>query len=335
MDDLKKTKSFWERPEGTTGMLTIGAGLLGLWFTKDAIISLLGSIITILGQGITIAVLGSVLFAILMIVTNKKFQTLVSYMFKSVMRKITGLFVEIDPIGIMRSYISDLKNKRESMSDARSKLKGQVDICKRQIEKNSDDYTASMRTAEEAKKRGMQSAVTVNGRQAMRLEALNKEKLQPMLDQMVLHLRALDKYYEVTGTFIEDLENEVKTREMERNMILASYSAMSAAKKILQGGTDQRELFDQAMEFVVNDFSMKMGEIDNFIETSRSFVDGLDLQNGVMDAEAMKRLQDWESSGDSLLLGNTKQQLIDNTSLQVGVPAAAQSVDYIELLSKK
>ena len=47
---------------------------------------------------------------------------------------------------------------------------------------------------------------------------------------------------------------------------------------------------------VVEDFGMKMGEIDSFIENSKGFVEGLDMQNGVYEADAMKKLQEDNAS---------------------------------------
>uniref|UniRef100_UPI00388F9EDD hypothetical protein n=1 Tax=Acinetobacter sp. TaxID=472 RepID=UPI00388F9EDD len=113
---------------------------------------------------------------------------------------------------------------------------------------------------------------------------------------------------------------------------------MSTAKKILMGGTDQKELFDQAMEYVVNDYGMKMGEIENFIENSKGFVEGLDLQNGVYEESALKKLQEWENKADSILLGSHKQQMLEqqiNTStLNQGIGVPAAQFDYSQLLNK-
>ena len=334
-----KPKSFWERPEGTTGMVAIGAIGVGLFFSIDALLAFFNKILALLGAGIGIAVLGSILFGIVMVVTNSKFQTLVSYAFKSVMRKITGAFVEIDPIGIMKSYIEDLKAKRETMNVSIAKLRGQISVCEKQVNDNQIEYDKAMKTAKVAQEKEMSSAFTVASRQAGRMEALNKESLKPLLLQMQVHLKALNKYYEVTGTVIDDLGNEVKAQEMKRKMITESYGAMSTAKKILMGGTDQRELFDQAMEYVVNDFGMKMGEIENFIENSKGFVEGLDLQNGVFEAEALAKLQAWENKADSILLGNQKQQILEQSvnsstiNVGIGVPAA-QQFDYSKLLDR-
>ena len=337
MSNEFKPKSFWERPEGTTGMFAIGLGAVAAYFSIDFLIGLMNKIITMLGQAIAIGVLGLVLFGFVMIVTNKKFQTLISYGFKSVMRKITGAFVEIDPIGIMKSYIDDLKSKRLTMEESIAKLRGQVVVCRKQVEANDIDYDKQMSMVKVARDQGKTAQLTVASRQAGRLEKLNKESLRPLLLQMEVHLKALLKYHEVTGTVIDDLINEVKAQEMQRKMILESHSAMSTAKKILQGGTDQKELFDQAMEYVVNDYGMKMGEIENFIENSKGFVEGLDLQNGVYEESALKKLQEWENQADSILLGNGKQQMLEQSTYNspintgIGQPAA---FDFSELLKK-
>lgn len=336
-----KPRSFWERPEGTTGMITIGLSVFaGVYFLGPTLIKIFDNTITLIGQGFTIAALTGLLWVIYLILSNKKLQTLVNYMFKSAMRKITGAFVEIDPIGIMRSYIDELRGKRQTMELSIGKLRGQISVCEKQVNLNDSEYERQMATFKVAKDRGITSAATVASRQAGRLQKLNKESLRPLLLQMQVHLKALNKYYEVTGTVIDDLGNEVKAQEMQRKMMAESYSAMSTAKKILMGGTDQKELFDQAMEYVVNDYGMKMGEIENFIENSKGFVEGLDLQNGVYEEEALKKLQEWENKADSILLGNQKQHMLEQSTmnspmnLSVGIPALHQ-INYDELISRK
>ena len=346
MDSLanKDVKSFWARPEGTTGMITLALGAAGLYFALPTLIVFMAGLATLLGHTIAVVVLCAVLAALLYILTNKKFLTLCKYAFKSVMRKITGWFVEIDPIGLMKSYIEDLTEKREVMATGRDKLQGQIRVLERKIRENAAKYDDAMATAKVAQEKGQQGAFSVNARQAGRLEKLNEASFKPLLAQLQVHLRAIMKYYEVTGTVIDDLKNEVDARQVEREMILASYSAMSAAKKILQGGTDEKELFDQAMEFVVHDFGMKMGEIDAFIESSKGFVEGLDLQNGVYEAAALEKLKAWENKADSILLGEAgKQKLLENTAAMpmftgigsapvgVGVP----TLNFDEMLTKR
>src|SRR5574343_355287 len=262
MSDLLKQepKSFWARPEGKTGMLAIAAGLGGLWLLGPTLIGIFAMGITLLGQAITLTILGTILFALWMIISNKKFQTLVSYFFKSAMRTLTGWFVEIDPIGIMKSYVEDMIKKRDIMDEARGKLNGQIKELEKKIRDNDKAYTDAMNLASVAKQRENAAQFQVQARQPCRMEKLNKESFGPLLAKMQLHKRALDKYWEVTGVVIEDLKNEVSAREMERKMILASHSAMKAAAAIINGGTSEKELFDQATEFVAMDYALKLGE---------------------------------------------------------------------------
>jgi hypothetical protein len=341
MNDLQqKTKSFWERPEGTTGMVALGLGIGGLVLAGPAILGFLTMLTAIVGQAITLTILGVALFILLNIVFNSKVQTLVRYMFKSAMRKITGLFIEIDPIGIMKNYVSDLTDKRETMAKSRDRLRGQITVLEREIKANNSAYESSMAQAKIAHEKGNTSVFSVSSRQAGRLEKLNKESFEPLLAQMNVHLRALNKYYDVTGVVIEDLNNEVRAREKERKMMFESYSAMKAAKAILQGGTDERQLYDQAMEYVVEDYGMKLGEIESFIENSKGFVDGLDIQNGVYEADALAKLQEWEKSADSVLLGKEKAKMLEMSTATsvinngIGLQSPA-SFDYTSLLKQK
>lgn len=314
-----KPKSFWEKPEGTTGMVALTILAAGGFFLAQAILPALIGVLTLgiaaIGKAITLTLLCLMLAGVFYVATNPKFLTLLSYVFKSAMRKATGLLVEIDPIGIMMNYVQGMREKLQEMDTAIEKLMGQLKICDLKIRTNQRSQEAALAMASEAKKKEKSGAFTVNARQAGRLEKLNNEVLIPMKRTMEMTLQALRKYREVTDTVILDMGNEVEARRAEREMILASHSAMRAARSILRGDQDKKELFDQAMEYVVNDYGQKIGEIENFIETSRTFVEGLDLQNGVYEQEALQKLQEWETKADSLLLGDGKRQLLEKVNM--------------------
>ncbi|HMX40958.1 MAG TPA: hypothetical protein PKD78_11540, partial [Saprospiraceae bacterium] len=99
MTDLQpiKPKTFWQRPEGVTGGLFMVAGLAA------AAYFLLPILTTIVWQGVNLAIGLGVLAAIIYMVLDPKMRNLVWYMYKSVMRWITGIFVNIDPIGVLKS----------------------------------------------------------------------------------------------------------------------------------------------------------------------------------------------------------------------------------------
>jgi len=303
--DSFKSKSFWERPEGTTGMVMTGLIGIGVFFLAKwalpVIQTVLGLAITVLGQAITITVLCTVLAALIYVVTNNKVQTLVGYLFKSLMRKITGVFVEIDPIGIMKSYIDDSAANLDIIRNGIGKLRGQIRICESKVEENTRASSRARVTAEAAERAGKTSAVTLNRRQANRLEKSNRTYEQ-LLTTLRLHLRTLEKYLDVSQVVIDDLRNEIAVNEEQRKLILTSHSVMNAAKRIINGDKDSREMFDMAMEYLAADYGQKLGEIEQFISDSQGFVESLDLQNNFYEEDALVKIEAWEKKADRLLL---------------------------------
>jgi hypothetical protein len=59
-----------------------------------------------------------------------------------------------------------------------------------------------------------------------------------------------------------------------------------------------------ATEAVVEDVSNKIGEMERFIEVSGSFIDSIDLQNGVYEQSGLDLLAKMEKEGMSFLLGD-------------------------------
>ena len=125
-------KSFWKRPEGTTGTLFLAGILLGggylLFKALPTLIALAGNLLYLSGM---LLVLGAIIYMVL----DPKMRTIVSYGYKSIMRWITGLFVTIDPIGILKNYVEDLQDNLTKMSTQIGNLKGQI----RKLSTNIDD----------------------------------------------------------------------------------------------------------------------------------------------------------------------------------------------------
>lgn len=315
-----KPKSFWEKPEGTTGMLTIGGIAVGGFFLAKAILPTILSVldmgILMVGKGITLTALGAVLFAMLYVLTNKQFQFAVSSVFKNAMRKLTGIIIEIDPIGIMKNYIDSLKKKKEVMDRNVSELRGQISVIEQKIQAAKRGHDQAMKTAKVAHEQGNKLQFSLNARSAGRHEK-SSMTYQAMHDKMTILYRALKKYQEAVDVTIADLTEEVAVREDERKAILRAHRAMKGAMAILSGGGREKEAFDMAMEFTVNDYGQKIGEIDDFMETTQSILSGIDLQNGVYDASALEKLEAWEAKADSIVLGGEKRLMLEEAGMNM------------------
>lgn len=310
-----KPKSFWKRPEGATGAIFLIGILAGLGYVlvkySAAILSFVG---TTLGIVAALMVLGAIIYMIL----DPKMRTLVSYMYKSFMRWITGMFVTIDPIGILKNYIDDLQDNLKKMSKQIGSLKGQMRKLKTIVEDNNGEIKKNILIARKAKEQGNDKAMMLSSRKAARLKESNT-KYTALHNKMSILYKVLSKMYSNSEILLEDTKDQVKVKEQERKAIRASHSAMRSAMSIIKGDTDKRAMFDQAMEVIADDVANKVGEMERFMEMSADFMDSVDLQNGVFEEQGLKMLEEYEKKSTLLLLGG-KEVVDDSDVLELKTP---------------
>ena len=298
--------SFWRRPEGKTGGLVlaglvIGGGIL--------LASALPTLIALASNTLYLAGMLLVLGAIIYMVLDPRMRNLIWYMYKSTMRWITGLFIQIDPIGILKSYVDDLKDNLRKMNRQISQLRGQMHKLQEMILINRKEIANNLDLASKAKQKNKQSVMILKSRKAGRLKESNL-KLEDLYKKMEILYRVLRKMYENSEIMMEDIQDQVMVKEQERKAIHASNSAMKSAMNVISGNADKRAMFDQALEAIADDVSSKVGEMERFMEMSENFMQSVDLQNGVFEEEGLAMLEKWEKEGVSLLLGQQKQELL-------------------------
>ncbi len=298
-----KPKSFWRKPEGFTGALFLLALILGAGFLVSSFLSFF---LSSTGMIVGLVVLGLAIFMGL----DSKSRTLVSYMYQSSMRWITGLFIKIDPISVLKSYVDDLKSNLRKMNRQINRLRGQMHKLKEMIYNNKKEINSNLTLASEAQKNQQKNIVILKSRKAGRLKESNL-KLEDLHRKMEVIYRVLRKMYENSSILSEDIEDQVKLKEQERKALMAGHSAMKSAMNIIKGDKDKKAMFDMALEAVADDVSNKVGEMERFMEVSESFMQSVDLQNGIFEEEGLKMLEKWEAESDSLLLGGAKEEILD------------------------
>lgn len=299
-----KSKSFWKRPEGKLGAMVLVAGAAVVAIYHQPIFEFVQSL---LKDTISTVALGAVVAAMLYIIFNKKTRNLIWYMYKGIMRWITKLFVQLDPIKILENYVEYLKKNMRKMDLHISKLKGQISQLKTTMVKNNREMEHSLKLAEQAKKQGKTELITLNTRQYGRLQESNK-RYEVLLKKMNVLYKVLTKIHVNSGYLIQDTENDVRMRKQELKAIKTSHSAMKSAMNIIKGNPDKRQIFDMATENVVEEIHSKIGEMERFIELSGSVIDSIDLQNGIYEQEGLELLEKLEKDGDSFLFSKPKEE---------------------------
>lgn len=294
-----KQKSFWKRPEGITGLLVmsglvIGGGYL-LYMFLPALIVLTKNILTL---SLMLVALGALLYVVL----DPKMRNLIWYGYKSAMRWITGVFVNLDPIGILKSYVEDLEDNLVKMRKQIGLLKGQMRKIQTLVEENKKEIDQNMKIASAARDKGMDQQLLLSSRKAARLQESN-EKYGQLYQKMEILYRILVKMHDNSEVLLEDTKDQVNLKEQERKAIRASHSAMRSAMSVISGDPDKRAMFDMAMESIAEDVANKVGEMERFMEMSSNFMNSIDLQNGVFEEQGMQMLEKWEKESSLLLMG--------------------------------
>jgi TolA-binding protein len=283
----------------------LGIGYLSVTFLG----SLLAFLMTTTGILVGLLTLGAIVFMAL----DGQTRALVSYMYKSAMKWITSMFIQINPIAILKGYVDDLRNNLKSMRRQIAKLRGQMHKLKEMILNNSKDIESNLTLAQEAKSSNDQAQIILKTRKAGRLQESNL-KLDELYRKMEVLYRVLTKMYENSSILVEDIEDQVKIKEQEYKAITAGNSAMKSAMSVIKGDKDKRAIFDAALEAIADDVSQKVGEMEQFMSLSENFMQSIDLQNGVFEEEGLKMLEKWENEGISLLLGDTKKTIIQDAN---------------------
>lgn len=309
MENQVEKKSFWKKPEGKTGAIfliaLIGAAGYLLVQLLPAILAAAQSILGLVGILL-------VLFVILYMILDPKMRTLIGYMYKSVMRWITSIFITIDPIGILKNYVDDLEDNLSKMSKQIGNITGQIRKLKTQIADNEKEIEQNLLIASKAREKSMEKEMVLSTRKAARLKESNA-KYATLLKKLEILERVLKKMYKNSEILLEDTKDQVKLKEQERKAIRASHSAMKSAMSVISGDKDKRAMFDQAVEAIADDVALKVGEMERFMELSSDFMNKVDLENGIFEEKGLQMLEEWEKKSTMMLLssGNDSESFFD------------------------
>ena len=284
-------RSFWARPEGLLGLAVL-AGLVGtgLAFYNQIVEFLIKVATNTLHLGLLLAALGVLVF----LFTSRDIRTAVFFLFKSVMRSITGLVIQLNPIAILKIYIDDLKQKRQKMQGQIDTLAGQLVKLNKKIGENNAEikqkFAEANKATSMADRPGMKETASLATIEGAGLQEMN-EKLQPLQRNMQMVLAFMEKVNTSADYIIKETEIKVRLKEIEYKIVKESSSALRTAISIFKGDPDKKFYFDQSMEYIQDDMSQKLGEMKRAMDLSMDFINSVDVQNGILSDKGTEMLE--------------------------------------------
>ncbi len=294
-------KSYWSRPEGITSLLFLGgAGAVALYFWNKIAAFLIEVTQNTLYLGFLMAVLALIIF----LLTSRDVRTAAFFLFKSLMRSITGLIIKLDPIAIMKIYVDDLKEKREKMQGQINTLAGQLVKLNKNINENNERIKQKFAEANKAStmldRPGMKETASLATIEGAGLQEMN-EKLLPLQRNMKTVLEFMEKVNKSADYIIKETEIKVKLKEAEYRIVKESSNALRTAISIFKGNPDKKFYFDESMEYIQDDMSQKLGEMKRAMDLSMDFINGVDVQNGLLSDKGQAMLEAYNTGQFKLI----------------------------------
>jgi hypothetical protein len=290
---MDKKVSPWEKPGGTLGMivagLAVGGGCILLYKILPFLISLTTNLLTLTLLVLALAGIG-------FLITNKRFRQTCSMLYFMVMRKITGLIIEIDPIAIVENKVKEMKKKILDIERQMGSLNGLNKQNERKIEEKKRQLQNEIDRLNEYNKNNRRAEAGVAERQAVRLKSAIERQIKRLEDSKKWYeiLKSLKHAAELT---VLDTENEVNDRKEEFESIKAQHKAFSSIMSIMKGDPDQMEDFTRAMDFMAYDITQKLGEMSNVIDETGGLLSQFAIEEGVASKRADELLQRYEANG--------------------------------------
>lgn len=283
-----KKKSFWKKPEGRAGavvLVILILLLLGLltWLVPlvlDQNIIALTSLIVLLG-------LSAFIFL------DKRMRMVTAITFQRLSKGIASWFVDVDPMKILQKRIREMEDNLRQVKRQLNILRSQSHKLSEQILNNETQIDEHLENASKAKEALEEAAVIINANRAARLRESNA-KLANLLSEIENLKLILMRMKNSSEIMLSDVRDQVEIKGQERDAILAGNTAMKSAMEILSGGQSRLGEFDSAMEAVADDITRKVGEMEEFMDMSRSLMNSIDLREGIYDGQGLEMLEKFE-----------------------------------------
>lgn len=319
----------WRKKEGKPIILTTIALLgVGLYWALPALISFATNLLHL-------AFLGAGLALVLFTILDDDLRTKFWFFYKSLIRTLFGWFIALNPEAILKTHLDYLNKQLQTFKTSVATLMGHRRTLMNQIEKDTEEATASKELAEAAlkpknPKRAPDIATsTAKMYQVGQLLAAT-EKNKKLLSNINVILAIFEKTQRATEIMIEKTNFDIRMMLTQSKIGDAVVKSIKSSTAILFGNTAERAIYEQAVDKLQTKIAMEQGAYDKFTQDMEPYLKGLDLEQGIMEDKAMSLLQNWDAEVLPKLLGEPAIPKYDLNSLNT--PAIADA-SYVEVRS--
>lgn len=286
-------KKLWEQPGGKLGVaVLVGLGAGFLVFLYKILPYLIELAENTLYFGILLLIIGLIIFLLF----DKKFRRVLSVGYFILMRKITSLFVNLDPIAIIERRLGMMENSIQKMNQSMGRLLGQIRKLEGSIDSKKEEMEKLLQRAQVYRAKGNRDAAVIDERQIARLEKYIN-KLLGLLKDSKRWYESLDKLSQMAKLTVLDTRNEVNMQKEEYEMAKSQHKLFKSVMSVMEGDPDELALFNEALEAMRTDIEMKLGEMERVISSTGGLIDQFEADNEVASFKGSELIDKYNELG--------------------------------------
>ena len=311
-----KNKGWFSQPENVvTAIIVTLLSLAGIYFFSELKMIFWNAVSAFWGL---IALLGSVLFVGWLVMADAP-RTILWNLYKNAIRNTYRLIIQSDPIGIMKNFIERQQKQKEKFDFHITEVAAQVEKMGRAIDKNAKDAKTDLERAEQLRKMGNQRESQLQAAAAEGLLGSNKNML-PRYQLMQKIMAFLTRASEAADYTIRRTQEEVRQKQQEFDLMVASGKATASAMSIFSETSEDRKLFDMAMEEVENVVSTRTAEMDRLMKMSEGVLSNMDADQAVNLDHGIALLDRYMNGEDVTFELNPRQQQTIQEAIIIPTP---------------
>lgn len=325
--------SKWSQPGGTLAKVitaaAAGAGIYALYLALPVVLSMMTN-------AFAIACLAIGLWALVSLVTNKRFRKLISTGFFLICRKITSWFITIDPISILDRHAEELSKKSGQISDSMGKFRGAIRTAETDKANAERDLNKELGLLKAYKEKGLMADSQVHANQVTRLQELI-QLYDADLKRMNAYYKMLDDLRHYTKLKIDDEKNQSDMLKKRFKRTREMYTAFSSMTSVLNGQTDDIEEYEMTVQYLNQTINSQLGQIDDCLLNADSIITEINVTNSANISRANDMLDVYEKYGiEGLFMSDEQRKALPNSASgtvpvsQIGITDTDRELEYAE-----
>lgn len=326
-DGVGTGKSWWSRPEnkGALVPLAIAAGAIIVFG------SAIGSFIV---QALTNMLETAAMVGVFL--TLAIFHKEAWYIYRGVIRWFMHFFIEMDPIGIRKTYREEMQKRLDEFDSAVQGLNTtarelNTAICKNQseIEHQKNIFAAAIKNP--TPQNNIQKGVAA--RQADRLTGY-VNRWANSLKQVKFLIATLTQFRTLCDAQIQDLTNDIQAQELDLKVAKSTKKGVRGAWAILRKSGKDADMDAEASQVIQQQYDSALGEMDHLLDITKDMMATSNLEDEAAVEKMTKMLSDWSSKNGTVTFGGkdaamTKADIIQQAAQEAAKEGPTPILDHI------